>query len=195
MPLGDVIDRGPNAKDAIAQLIALQTRCQVRPILGNHEEMMLSVIDGAAPQQWIVHGGVSTLESYGFVGSLDVISEEHVNFLRSFADFFENETHFFVHANYQPERSLNRQSGRSLRWTSLQERVPPLHISGKIAIVGHTADKSGELFSLPHLKCLDTYCYGGGWLTAYDVQSGRIWQANEQSKLRTRYLKDRLQAG
>ena len=41
-----------------------------------------------------------------------------------------------------------------------------LKLSGKTAIVGHTPTRSGEIFDVGYLKCLDTYCYGGGWLTA-----------------------------
>ena len=40
IPLGDYIDRGPDSKWVIDQLIALRNRCQLIPLLGNHEEML-----------------------------------------------------------------------------------------------------------------------------------------------------------
>ena len=57
-------------------------------------------------------------------------------------------------------------------------------MSGKTAIVGHTPQMDGVPLDLGHLKVLDTYCYGDQWLTALDVDSGKIWQANERGDLR-----------
>jgi serine/threonine protein phosphatase 1 len=62
--------------------------------------------------------------------------------------------------------------------------VPDPHDNGKQAIVGHTSQKNGEVLDVGHLVCIDTYCWGGGWLTALDASSGQIWQANQQGQLR-----------
>ena len=72
-----------------------------------------------------------------------------------------------------------------LRWHSLHESLPTRHLNGKIAVVGHTANKNGEILDHGHLICIDTYCYGGGWLTRLDVFSGATWQASRDGKLRT----------
>lgn len=185
--LGDVLDRGPDSRGAIEQLIELSHKCSLKGVLGNHEEMVLSVIRGdSSPMQWVQFGGAATLDSYGFQGDLSVIPPEHLQFLESFVDYVEAERHFFVHANYDPQRPLDRQRGSHLRWLSLKDSFPQPHMSGKTAIVGHTAERSGEVFSSQHLKCIDTYCYGGGWLTAYDISTGFIWQANESEAIRVR---------
>jgi serine/threonine protein phosphatase 1 len=34
------------------------------------------------------------------------------------------------------------------------------------------------------MKCIDTYCYGGGWLTALDVKTGKVLQANQRGEMR-----------
>ena len=184
--LGDVIDRGPDSRGVIEQLLALQNRCELIPILGNHEEMLLNLLhDKTSPDVWLRTGGVQTLDSYQFQGDLDVIPAEHIAFLSSFFAYYETDTHFFVHANYHPHLPLDRQPAQFLRWLSLDQRLPPPHESGKIAIVGHTAERSGEIFSIRHLKCLDTYCYGGGWLTALDIASGQVWQTAQNGELRT----------
>jgi len=31
--------------------------------------------------------------------------------------------------------------------------------------------------------CIDTHCVGGGWLTALEVNTGTIWQADREGKL------------
>ncbi len=183
--LGDYVDRGDDSKGVIDQLIALKKVCTLVPIFGNHEEMMLSVVeDGNPPYRWLEYGGVDTLDSYGFGGDMRVIPQEHLDFFGELLDFFETDDHFFVHANYDPELSLEDQDAHVLRWVKLSERVPGPHVNGKKAFVGHTHDRGGEIFSLSHLTCLDTYCYGGGWLTAMDVQTGFLWQADKSGELR-----------
>ena len=90
----------------------------------------------------------------------------------------------FVHAYYDPHLPLHQQKWGGLRWLSLPSAPLP-HYSGKVAIVGHTPQKNGELLDLGYLKCIDTFCHGGGWLTALEVEGGRrVWQANEAGELR-----------
>jgi serine/threonine protein phosphatase 1 len=62
--------------------------------------------------------------------------------------------------------------------------VPARHCSGKVAVVGHTPQKSGEVLDLGYLKCIDTFCHGGGWLTALEVGTGKVWQANRAGEVR-----------
>jgi serine/threonine protein phosphatase 1 len=89
-----------------------------------------------------------------------------------------------VHASYEPERPLHEQHWQSLRWHSLRDWIPQPHVSGKIAVVGHTSQKDGEILDAGHLICIDTYCWGGGWLTAFEPTTGRIWQADRRGRLR-----------
>ena len=35
-----------------------------------------------------------------------------------------------------------------------------------MVVVGHTEQRTGEILDLGFLKCIDTFCHGGGWLTA-----------------------------
>lgn len=183
--LGDVVDRGPDSRRAIEMLMELQDQCDFKLIRGNHEEMMLAVLQGEPPHEWLRHGGVQTLESYGFVGDLSVVPDRHVEFLNAAFPLLEFSDHFFTHGNYDPSLPFDEQTPEMLRWTSLIMSTPGPHVSGKKAVLGHTPDKSGEVFDIGHLLCIDTYCYGGGWLTATDVVSGQIWQASEEGALRS----------
>lgn len=183
--LGDVVDRGDDSKSCVEMLLALQPKCNFVLVQGNHEEMMLEVVKQISPpQEWLKHGGVSTLDSYGFGGDLEVIPKDHIEFFESAVPFHETDNHFFVHGNYEPKVELTDQRPEILKWTSLIESTPGKHMSGKKAIVGHTPDKSGEIFDIGHLMCIDTYCYGGMWLTAVDVENGTVWQTNEEGELR-----------
>jgi serine/threonine protein phosphatase 1 len=114
-----------------------------------------------------------------------MIPETYVSFLRACLPAYESPTHLFFHANYLEELPLDQQPPYVLRWESLNHRVPGPHASGKITLLGHTAQKTGEILDLGHLKCIDTCCYGGGWLTAIELTSGEIVQADLQGHLRT----------
>lgn len=185
--LGDYVDRGHDSRGVIERLVQLRGRCRLVPLLGNHEEMLLDALnDPSQRRDWLEFGGVATLASYGDDADFAAIPAEHVEFLESCREYFETSTHLFLHANYDPASPLARQSDWLLRWESLRDRVPGPHASGKVAVVGHTSQKSGEVLNLGHLICIDTYCHGGGWLTALDVGSGRTWQANDSGRLRPR---------
>ncbi len=183
--LGDAIDRGPDSRGVIERLMRLAGECQLVPILGNHEQMMLDAIDGQMPEgDWLIHGGTETLQSYAAEGSLDSVPAEHVEFIRSWGDYYETPGFFFAHGNYEPSLPLADQPWSWMRWESLKAKMPKTHCSGKTAIVGHTSNKQGKVFNAGHLVCIDTYCHGGYWLTALEPEAGRLWQANEQGEAR-----------
>jgi serine/threonine protein phosphatase 1 len=89
-----------------------------------------------------------------------------------------------VHANYQYNLQLAEQPPYLLFWEHLHLNLPRRHEGGKRAIVGHTSQKGAEILDLGHVVCIDTFCHGGGWLTALDVDTGQVWQADRTGKLR-----------
>ena len=183
--LGDYVDRGPNVCGVIERLLLLQQQCHLISLLGNHEEMLLMVYDGNAELyiDWLLYGGQATLDSYDTRRPVD-IPPAHVAFLRSCRLFYEMERHFFVHGSYRPKLPLKGQPREVILWESLKIRPPGPHCSGKTAIVGHASQKTGEILDLGYLKCIDTWCYGEGWLTALDIFSGQTWQADKHGKMR-----------
>jgi serine/threonine protein phosphatase 1 len=181
--LGDYVDRGIGSKDVLDLLIALSDRCQLVPLLGNHDQMMLHAGNGKDDFRfWLNCGGIDALDSYGTSRQLDLIPAAHFRFLRRCVSNYETDTHFFVHANYKPDVPLDQQDDATLRWLSLWDYMPGPHFSGKIAVVGHTAQP--DVLDHGHLICLDTGCCDGGWLTALDVASGKKWQVDQQGRLR-----------
>ena len=70
----------------------------------------------------------------------------------------------------------------TLLWDSLKMRQPGPHCSGKTGIVGHASQKSGEILDLGYVVCIDTWCYGEGWLTALDVESRQVWQVDKRGE-------------
>ena len=183
--LGDYIDRGPDSCGVLERLIELADRCTLVPLLGNHEEMMLATLDNAAPVGWWrTHGGGETLRSYDDRSDSRGLLERHTAWLRDCPAWHEADDWFFTHANYVADEPLASQPAEALRWESLAMHFPSRHLSGKRAVVGHTAQRSGEVLWADQLVCIDTHCYGGGWLTALDTTSGQIWQSSRSGRLR-----------
>jgi serine/threonine protein phosphatase 1 len=182
--LGDYINRGPDSRGVIERLIELEDRCRLVPLLGNHDQKLLEARCGRHPTTWIGMGGIVTLDSYGPGRDIRLIPEAHFQFLEGCRDFYETETHIFVHANYFPDIPMDEQPAMTLRWEFLGETTQGPHESGKTVVVGHTSQKNGEILDLGHVKVIDTYCYGGGWLTALDVQTEEVWQADREGNRR-----------
>lgn len=182
--LGDYIDRGPASRGVIDRVLELEKQCTVAPLMGNHEVMLLDVLHQRDdPHMWLRYGGRETLASYG--PRLEDIPLAHRALFERLLPYFEVETHFFVHANYAADMALADQPDYLLFWEHLSPPfTPPRHQSGKTAIVGHTAQRTGEVLDLGHIQCIDTYCHGGGWLTALDIASGRTWQADRTGRMR-----------
>ena len=168
----------------IDRLIELRERCFLFAVQGNHDELMLEVIEESTWKfgQWLMYGGEQTMRSYGTDKVAD-IPKAHVEFLRSCIPYCETERHFFTHANYLEGKSPAKTPGTILRWESLQSRVPGPHTSGKMAVLGHSAQKDGKILYTGYLLCIDTYCYGTGCLTAFEVNTGEYWQADRNGRL------------
>lgn len=215
--LGDYIDRGPDSRGVIEQILMLRDRCEVVHLLGNHELMLLIAMNHPSEQPWWESvGGKATLQSYrnaeqpkkgkaivpaeesgsDFQDEIDnehpskilnLIPQDHLEFMESSPLAYETETHIFVHANYEANHPISEQTEEVLLWKHLTpNQIPKPHISGKKVIVGHTPQLDGEILDLEHIICIDTFCFGNGWLTALEVDTGQVWQANQIGELRDR---------
>jgi serine/threonine protein phosphatase 1 len=191
--LGDYIDRGPDSRGVLERLLALSGRCRLVPLLGNHEELLVAAArDRTAARSWLALGGVETLRSYGWAPGgprrrlADWVPERHWEFLAGCLGSYETATHLFVHAGYVAELPLAEQPGEALRWRVTDARTTKPHGSGKVAVVGHTPQRGGEVLDLGFLVCIDTNCHRGGWLTALEVDTGRVWQTDREGRLRGR---------
>lgn len=183
--LGDFIDYGPDSKGVVEQLMDLSQRCELITVMGNHEEMLLTALDSRSElKYWLNCGGERTLDSYGYVPGGDLIPDAHLRFIRSCRNYYETESHIFVHANYDHRLPMNRIGSTRLRWEFLEPHRQCPHFSGKRVVVGHTPQVSGEILDLGFLICIDTDCSRGGWLTVLDVETGRVVQANQRGDMR-----------
>lgn len=187
--LGDYVDRGPDSRGVLDRILELKrSGMNLVCLRGNHELMMQAARDGDVDlKTWLATGGTQTLGSYGSSpgrsGSLADVPDEHWAFLNDeLHDYHETERHIFVHAGVLPSLELGLQVRDWLLWEKLRDDMR--HCSGKQIICGHTSQKSGEIKLVPGAACIDTYAYGGGWLTCLDTLTGRYWQVNFMGKPR-----------
>lgn len=189
--LGDYVDRGPDSKGVISRLLTLHDTGQLVALRGNHELMMLEARNkNIRESEWRYCGGETTLASYsgsGDAGNMADIPDAHWDFIENACvNWYETDTHFFVHANAYPDMPLTEQPEYMLFWEPFGN--PGRHFSGKTMVCGHTSQKSGVPVNLGYAICIDTWVYGKGWLTCLDVTSGKVWQANQVGQLRTAWI-------
>lgn len=188
--LGDYCDRGPSTPAVLDRLIGLGEITHLVALRGNHDQMMLNARrDPIARAEWLQVGGDATLRAYG---SLDAVPAAHWRFLEEqCVDSWECETHFFVHGGVYPDLPLWEQPRYVLYWQRFERARP--HESGKVMVCGHTSQKSGLPANLGYAVCLDTFAYGGGWLSCLDIGSGLVRQADHDRRVRQLWLADRLE--
>lgn len=186
--LGDVVDRGPDSRGVVARLIQLKSYCRLILLKGNHEVMMLeSRFDPLWDQDWRGHGGRHTLKSYAPGKENPTHSDVppvHWEFLEhEFLNYWETDSHIYVHAGLAPDIPLAEQQTLQLFWEFIS-RETRAHMSGKTIICGHTSQSTGVPLNLGHTVCIDTWAYGGGFLSCLDVGSGIVYQASQSGMKR-----------
>jgi serine/threonine protein phosphatase 1 len=186
--LGDYVDRGPESRGVIDRLLKLKETHNFIHLMGNHEIQMIRAMNTSRDRRRFLSdlcGGKDTLRSYG--GHFDNIPKRHWKFIRSAKLYHELENHILVHAGLEAHLAVDNQDQETYYYQRFYTQQP--HISGKTIICGHTIQ--GELpNNQGHAICLDTCAYGGGWLSAMDVDNGKIWQTNERGESRVMRLED-----
>ncbi len=183
--LGDYVDRGPDSCGVVERLTLLHKAYRVVSLRGNHEIMMQAAANDHESQHfWMAVGGREAMASYSLTCRMDDVPGHHWRFIRNTCvDWYETSHYFFVHANVDPELALDEQPSSMLHWEYFNHFSLP-HCSGKFMICGHSEQQHGWPLVLDHAVCIDTWCYGGGWLTCLDALSGEIWQANQRGQTR-----------
>ena len=182
--LGDLIDRGPDSAGVIDYLSRAQ-RVLPRPVflMGNHEEMLLRVLDQDSGQfrDWLQYGGYEFAQSYGVeVGRLALLEtpaaaqmvrhavpDEHIAFLDSFVDSFQFGDYLFVHAGIRPGVAIQDQHVQDLRWIR-EDFLDSSADHGVVVIHGHTISDGPDERS--NRIGIDTGAYKTGILTALCIE-------------------------
>lgn len=104
--LGDYIDRGPDSKLVIDQLLDFETTHNCIFLRGNHDQMLLDACEIDEWSLWMMNGGRSTLMNYHSTeGNLE-LPIAHYNFFNNTKIWWETEDYFFVHGGLSPELTI-----------------------------------------------------------------------------------------
>jgi len=172
--LGDYIDRGPDSAGVVEDLLALHARLPRTIFLrGNHEQMLLDVLAGDNPLNFLYNGGGQTIASYRRLAGWPPPAA-HLDFFTNLRALYTSGPFIFVHAGLRPGIPLDRQRVDDLLWIRDEFLDGAADWTG-IVVFGHTP--LAEPLLAPERIGLDTGCVYGGRLTCCDVYSGRTWQA------------------
>ncbi|MEX0608217.1 MAG: metallophosphoesterase family protein [Balneolaceae bacterium] len=104
--LGDYIDRGPNSKEVVNQLLEFGKNHECIFLRGNHDEMLLKAYENDDWDLWLANGGRSTLMSYHSTqGNLE-LPVEHYQFFQNTKIWWETDHYFFVHGGISPDLTI-----------------------------------------------------------------------------------------
>lgn len=164
--LGDYIDRGPDSRQVIDEIFSIKKRLpRVITLMGNHEQMLLTFLEGKEETPFLEVGGAETLASYGIIPGESAVPElppTHLDFFRNLIPFWQNQEALYVHAGLLPGRPLALQPKSWLFWAREEFLASDFNF-GKPVIFGHTP------FSKPridqHRIGIDTGAVYGGHLT------------------------------
>lgn len=155
--LGDYLDRGPDSRGVVADLLAHPLQgFDTHFLKGNHEAILLDFLaDPFRLDHWLMNGGRATMDSYGVdtralaeAGARPetwrqafaaVLPEAHLRFLRTLKLSVTFGDYLFVHAGVRPGVPLAAQSEDDLVWI----RRPFLDHTGsfgKVVVHGHTPE-------------------------------------------------------
>lgn len=194
--MGDYIDRGPDSRRVIEQMMAWQ---QQHPhwvfLTGNHEDMMLDALrnDGRfydafykIPSLWLAAGGKATCRSYlppeergreiSLALAREVIPEDHRAWCASLPRFFEDDQYIYVHGGVKPGRTPAETDPYDLIWLREEFLQSPWDW-GKKVIHGHTPTPSRKPEVYANRICIDTaLCYApGNSLTTVELPGERFY--------------------
>jgi serine/threonine protein phosphatase 1 len=189
--IGDYVDRGPNPKAVVDELIALEKAYECIFLLGNHEAMFLSFLGWEGPsyfgsEAFLHNGGETTLASYGYFNSDDDFALEpaHERFYKSLQLWHLEGEYAFVHAGLaksslglsDAKYALSRESARDILWQRETADLP--HSLGVTVIYGHTPLPDFSVrWNLPYSIGIDTGAVYGGPLTAIRLPDETVFQS------------------
>jgi serine/threonine protein phosphatase 1 len=175
--IGDYIDRGPDSKGVIDQILELRKKgYDIITLRGNHEQIMLDSGDSLEDYfLWLKNGGAETLDSFG--------AESYAQLATHYREFFERtlywhawEQYILVHAGLNFNIPDPLSDHHAMLWTRETE-VDAGWLGERIVVHGHTPMPKDEILRQRGQNinidggCVYPYRLGMGWLTALELNS------------------------
>lgn len=181
--IGDYIDRGPDSKGVVDQLLEFKKQFPTTVFLkGNHEDMLLDYLElgGRQGVVFLDNGGGDTFSSYGIpIETLPIVASQkfppaHLDFFQSLDRYLIVGNFAFVHAGFNPLRDLQTQIDEDLFWIR-DPFINNIHHFGKTVVFGHTPYED-LLVHLPYKIGIDTGVVYGNKLTCIELIGQRMLQ-------------------
>lgn len=176
---GDLEDRGDKSKDVIEFVKSNNYKC----VMGNHEEfMILSYNDNRekhyiTSEMWYQNGGLKTIESYQ---NDEELFFEHRAWMKKLPIvIWANKNTVISHSRYLPCHGfpLSDKVKENILWSRCKSKDH--HTNGILNIHGHSICYDVKM-EYNYLN-IDTGCHKNGLLTAYDIDTGVIYQYNRNT--------------
>ena len=187
--VGDYIDRGPDSAKVLLRLQEMTTAGRAVCLMGNHERMLLDVIDRPeeAGQRWLLNGGDATLTSLGAGGRLVGDTEAArmaalagrlraalppgiEDWLRALPLWWQDQGLAVVHAGADPARAMADQTEDALIWGHRhfgKPRADGLWIAHGHVVRTEPRAEAGRI-------AVDTGAWSTGRLTAAWIDAGQV---------------------
>jgi serine/threonine protein phosphatase 1 len=138
--VGDYIDRGPDTKGVIDQILFLREKgYAITTLKGNHEDLMLEALENEEYlAHWISNGGQDTLHSFGIASPND-LSPFYLDFFRDLKNFHETEEAFFVHAGFNFRAADPLEDKTAMLWIRhWYDQLDREWLDDRLIVHGHT---------------------------------------------------------
>jgi serine/threonine protein phosphatase 1 len=181
--LGDYIDRGPNSRAVVNEIIHLRNRSyNIIPLRGNHEQMLIDTY--YFPDNfllWKRNGGEKTCSSF-MIDDIKKMPKYYVDFFESLKFYYLLDDYVVVHGGLNFDIDDVFSDTEAMLWTR-NSSVDKSKIGGRRLIVGHTPTELDNVaISLDSdIIKLDGGCAyknsrnGMGALVAYEVEDNRLY--------------------
>lgn len=157
--LGDYIDRGPNSRGVLNIILKLKDAgFDVRPIRGNHDDMLIRSIHNDHDEfslNYVQVWGAKTLQSFG-ITSLKDLPERYIQFLQELPYLFEDGQFIFVHAGLDMSKDdpVTQTTLEFMIWGN-GGFISDNEIPGRIIVSGHRIRNVGYIkasLDQPHIQ-------------------------------------------
>ncbi|MDC1450977.1 metallophosphoesterase [Vicingaceae bacterium] len=166
--LGDAVNKGPNSRKVLNQILKLQQEdYQVFFIRGNHEQIILNCKKKTLGQR------KRTLKSVNALELLEgkKIKPEFVALLKNSYHYIETNAHFLVHAGFNHEENTFSDMKAMLQTRNFQDSEKLC--MGKQVIIGHTPSSikkiKKDIEEQKSIICIDNGC-----VNINEVGQGRL---------------------
>lgn len=180
--LGDYVDRGPDSKGVLDDIIKMQDfGYQIHCLKGNHEVMLLDSIKTS----WNTADD-ELLNSFG-ISHVQYIPEHYIKWVKNLPLYIELEDYILVHAGLNFNIPNPLEDEESLLWIrDWHHHIRHDWLAGRVIVHGHTPRSKTEIlsqavslgsdgyFDIDAGCCFHQYDNGLGNLCAFDMDTRQV---------------------